>query len=376
MPSVTSESAVDRLFQYEDVFDFSPEARATFIAAMREMIAFHRQHSPLYEGLCRLDGFTEADLKTEDDLQRIPHIIVTAFKEQKILTLPESEIVATFTSSGTSGSMSQTNLDAISKDRQSAMRANIVKSYGLVDDQPVNYLCFSYDPASGGKRGAAHTHSVYATFAPSNETFYAITQGDDGEPHFRLDACVETIERYAKSGLPLRVTGFPAFGWVTLSKLDELGLRFQFPPNSLLFSGGGWKLHTGKPVPFDEYVALVQRVLGISRDRIRDVYGMVEHGVPYLTCEKGHFHVPIYGRVWAVDPGTEEILPYGEVGLYKLITPYIRSVPCISVLSTDLGEVRERCECGRNGPILVLHGRGGVKKYDGCAISAAQLLGQ
>jgi hypothetical protein len=163
---------------------------------------------------------------------------------------------------------------------------------------------------------------------------------------------------------------------VTLSKLDELGHRFHFPPSSLLFSGGGWKLHTGKAVAFDEYVALVQRVLGISQDRIRDVYGMVEHGTPYLTCEKGHFHVPIYSRVWAVDPGTEEILPYGEVGLYKLITPYIRSVPSISVLSTDLGEVRERCECGRNTPILVLHGRGGVKKYDGCAISAAQLLGQ
>lgn len=374
--SIAASEAVDRLFEIPDAFAFTTENEALFIQAMREMIAFHRARSPLFEGLCRLDGFTEDDLKGPADLQRIPHVIVTAFKEMKILSLPESEIVATFTSSGTSGAMSQTNLDATSRDRQAFMRASIVESYGLIDDRPVNYLCFSYDPASGGKRGAAHTHGVYATFAPANETFFAITPGPDGQPHFRLEECVATIERYAQSGLPLRITGFPAFGWVTLSKLDDLGHRFQFPPDSLLFSGGGWKLHTGREVSFEEYAALVGRVLGITRDRIRDVYGMVEHGVPYLTCEKGSFHVPIYGRVWAVDPATEDILPYGKVGLFKLITPYIRSVPAISVLSTDLGEVRERCACGRRGPILVLHGRGGVKKYDGCAISAAQLLGQ
>ena len=376
MNPATSEAAVDRLFQYRDVLNHTPETRATFLLAMRQMVAFHRQHSPLFEGLCRLDGFTEEDLRSEEDLSRTPHVIVTAFKEAKLLSLPESEIVATFTSSGTSGSMSQTNMDQVSLERQAAMRRNIVESYGLVDSNPVNYLCFSYDPESGGKRGAAHTHSVYATFAPARETFYAITQGEDGQPHFRLEACLETIQRYSESGLPLRVTGFPAFGWVTLSKLDEKGVRFKFPPESLLFSGGGWKLHTGQAVPYEEYVALVQRVLGITRDRIRDVYGMVEHGVPYLTCEEGHFHVPIYARVWAVDPGTEEILPSGKMGLFKLISPYLRSVPALSVLSTDLGEVQDRCPCGRQSPILVLHGRGGVKKYDGCAISAAQLLGQ
>jgi hypothetical protein len=64
------------------------------------------------------------------------------------------------------------------------------------------------------------------------------------------------------------------------------------------------------------------------------------------------------------------------MGLLKLVTPYIRSQPSLSVLSTDYGAVEKECACGRPGGIVKLGGRAGVKKYDGCAISAAQLLGQ
>ena len=337
---------------------------------MGEAVAYHREHSKLFDGLCRIDGFQYSD---STDLSTIPHVIVTAFKERTLLSLPEEQIAHRFTSSGTGGAQSKIFLDQISFERQRFTRNSIVASYGLVSDQEVNYLCFSYDPESGGARGAAHTHTAYSSFAPARERFYAIAMGDDGQPHFRAQECIEALKRFEQSGLPLRVTGFPAFGYATLTQISE---RLKFPPESLMFSGGGWKLHTGQAVPFSEYVALVDRVLGIPASRIRDVYGMVEHGIPYLTCEHGNFHIPIYGRVWAVDPATLQPLPYGEVGLYKLISPYIRSQPSISVLSTDYGAVEKDCPCGRPGGVLRLAGRAGVKKYDGCAISAAQLLGQ
>lgn len=363
-------TAIDQLFSNENAFDHSPANDRLFHRAMGEAVEYHRAHSKLYDGLCRLDGFRWSE---EVDLSTLPHVIATAFKERTLLSLPEEEISHRFTSSGTGGAQSKIFLDQVSFQRQAFTRASIVKSYGLVSNEEVNYLCFSYDPESGGARGAAHTHTVYSTFAPARERFYAISMGEDGQPHFRAQECIEALRRFQKSGLPLRVTGFPAFGYATLNQIDE---RLSFPEQSLMFSGGGWKLHTGQAVPFSEYVALVDRVLGIPASRIRDVYGMVEHGIPYLTCEHGQFHIPIYGRVWAVDPATLAPLPYGQVGLFKLLSPYIRSQPSISVLSTDYGSVEEECACGRPGGILKLAGRAGVKKYDGCAISAAQLLGQ
>ena len=337
---------------------------------MGEAVAYHRSHSPLFDGLCRLAGFEWSE---ETNLVDLPHVIVTAFKERTILSIPEDQIEHRFTSSGTGGTQSKIFLDKTSFERQAFTRRSIVESYGLISEQEVNYLCFSYDPESGGARGAAHTHTAYSSFAPAKERFYAIAMGEDGQPHFRKEECIEALRRFQASGLPLRVTGFPAFGYTTLKSIEE---RLSFPEESLMFSGGGWKLHTGEAVAFSEYVDLVGQVLGIPAARIRDVYGMVEHGIPYLTCEHGEFHIPIYGRVWAVDPATLEPLPYGQTGLFKLLSPFITSQPSLSVLSTDFGAVEKECACGRPGGILKLKGRAGVKKYDGCAISAAQLLGQ
>lgn len=369
-----SEYKTDMLFKYKKAFDYSG-TQSLFLDSIREMFQFQCEKSSIFKGICEQYGFTLEDIKDEDSILRIPAIFVTAFKERKLLNLPESEIVKTFTSSGTTGSKSQINWDITSMERQGFMRTSIVESYGLADyDQLVNNLIFSYAPDVSGTRGAAHAHSSYAQFAKENETFFAISKDKYGEPEFRLEDGIKALERFAESGLPLRITGFPAFGYMTLTELDKRGIHFSFPVDSVLFSGGGWKNYTGKTISYPEYVELVNRVLGIGADRIRDVYGMVEHGVPYVTCEHGHFHIPIYSRVCAVSPHTMEILPDGETGLLKLITPYIRSTPALSILSTDLGYVESNCPCGREGKYLVLKGRGGVKKYAGCGISAAQLL--
>lgn len=369
-----TENYCNELFRSADAFDYSG-TQDLFIAAVREMFVFQCAHSSIFKGITEQYKFSVDDIQTEADILRIPALFVTAFKERKLLNLPESEIVKTFTSSGTAGSKSQINWDKISMERQAFMRTSIVESYALVSyDQLVNNLIFSYAPQVSGTRGAAHAHNSYAQFAKENETFYAIDKDRYGEPEFRLNDGIKALERFAESGLPLRITGFPAFGYMTLTELDKRGIAFQFPGQSVLFSGGGWKNYTGKTISYTEYTNLVKRVLGIDADRIRDVYGMVEHGVPYVTCEYGHFHIPIYSRVCAVSPHTMEILPDGETGLLKLITPYIRSTPALSVLSTDLGYVEGNCPCGRQGKYLVLKGRAGVKKYAGCGISAAQLL--
>ncbi len=369
--------ATEKLYTIDRAFDLNDQTRSLFVDSMKEMIEFHREHSPVYGGICNMNNFDANSIKSEDDLWRVPHIIVEAFKERKLLSVPESEIEITYTSSGTSGHMSQTNWDHISHVRQDFTRSSIVESYGLAEyDDEVNYLGFSYDPETGGQKGAAHAHTMYMKFAPARETFFAIHKGPDGNPVFNVDECIAKLDEYEASGLPLRVTGFPAFSYQTLKRLDELGKTYNFPDNSVLFSGGGWKVYTGQRIPFDEYAGMVERILGIPRGRIRDVYGMVEHGVPYMTCEAGHFHQSIYSRVFAVDPTTFRPLGEGEVGLLKLLTTYIRSVPALSILSTDLGATRTGCSCGRPSPYIELHGRGGVKKYAGCGISASQILGQ
>lgn len=369
-----TENATTRLYALDEAFDFSPERRALFVASMREMAEFHLARSPVFRGICQQHGFTPDRVRGLEDVIGIPHIFVTAFKQHRLLSVPEEEIVSTFTSSGTQGQKSQINLDRISFDRQARMRAVLVRSMGITSDVPANYLVFSYAPDIAGQRGAAHTFHVYTTFAPAQDTCYALRAGADGQPEFDLEESIRTLTRYADTGRPLRVIGFLAFSFVTFREMRKRGLRLQFPKESLLVTGGGWKSHEGATITFAEYGDLVREVLGIPHDRIRDFYGMVEHGVPYLSCGEHHFHVPIFGHVAAIDPGTLRVLPRGEAGLLKLQTSYVRSAPAISILSTDLGAIGSDCACGLPGDYLVLRGRAGVTKHAGCAISASQLI--
>lgn len=368
------EIMTNRLYELTQAFDFSEENKRLFVQSMQEMVEFHCEHSLVYRGICQQYGFRPEQVQQYDDLLSIPHIFVTAFKQHRLLSLPEKEIYMTFTSSGTQGQKSQINLDRISFERQAGMRQLLVRSLGLTSEQPVNYLVFSYAPAIAENRGAAHTFNVYTSFAPAAEKYFALQQKDDGEPAFDLEQAIATLIRFSETGLPLRVIGFLAFSFVALQEMHKRGIRLQFPAESLLVTGGGWKSHKGQTVSFAEYAELVHDVLGITPDRIRDFYGMVEHGVPYMSCGERHYHIPIFANVGAVDPGTLKILPAGETGLLKLQTSYIRSAPAISVLSTDLGAIGSDCPCGIPGNYIMLRGRAGVQKHAGCAISASQLI--
>ena len=151
-----STQALDALMALPDAFAHDADSDARFLAAMQEAFAFHYQASPVYRALCDDAGFAPKDLKTADDLPRLPYILVDVFKRHHLTSLPEEQITITFTSSGTSGQKSHIALDQASFDRQALMRRRIIESQGLASDIPVNYLVFSYDPslARGRRRGA------------------------------------------------------------------------------------------------------------------------------------------------------------------------------------------------------------------------------
>jgi len=371
---VATTSALDALFALPDALAYGPEVARLFLGAMQEALAHHYADSDVYRGLCDLVGFRPADLRSVDDLPRVPWLLVDVFKRYDLLSVPREQIATTFTSSGTSGQKSHISIDQASWDRQTAMRRNIMASLGLISSDPVNYLCFSYDEQTGGQRGAAYTHTIYTTFAPAHEIHWAIHLGADGQPVFDAQECAAILRRYARQPYPLRITGFPAFAWHTLAALKESGPPLHFDPTSLVIHGGGWKTMQGESVPPDVYTATLQEWLGIPTSRVRDVYGFVEHGVPYITCERGSFHIPIYARAYTREPGTERLLPPGETGLLQVLSPYNWAQPALSILATDYARIAEGCGCGRRPPYLVLEGRAGVRKHQGCALTASELL--
>jgi phenylacetate-coenzyme A ligase PaaK-like adenylate-forming protein len=365
---------LDKLFELKDVLDHSPEKDQIFVEAVKEAYAFHYEHNEVYRKLCDDELFDIARVQTPDDTAAIPHLLVEAFKWYNLLSISPDEVEATFTSSGTSGQKSHISWDKASHNRQTLMRQRIIESYGLKSDQEVNYLIFAYSPAVSESKGAAYAHQMYSTFAPARKKVFAIDADEQGKAAFSEQRCTDTFAEYQKEDIPLRIVGFPAFIYDTLLYMKEKNLRFRFPEESLIIIAGGWKTAEKKSIPFDEFAGLTAEYLGIDAHRIRDVYGFVEHGVPYITCEHQHFHVPVYSRAFARKPGTMELLPEGEKGLLQVVSPYNLAQPAISILSTDYAVIRSGCACGRNGQYIELKGRAGLKKHEGCAITATELL--
>ncbi|HBW22897.1 MAG: hypothetical protein A2X28_04125 [Elusimicrobia bacterium GWA2_56_46] len=369
-------SALERLIEAPP-FASGQEASRLFCAAMREALVFQTRHSRFLRNYLRLENFSPASIKTEKDIVRMPFVSVAALKERDLTTLLPEKIVLELKSSGTSGQRSRIQLDKGSLLRVRRMAWKVFEGLGLTDlEHEHDSICLTYDPAVAKDLGTAWTDKLLSGFTGKGGVFYTFRWSKEkNDFYFDIESAVKLLKKAEETRRLTRLFGFPAFALKLTEEFKKrYGRNVKLNPGSSVITGGGWKTLAEEAVDKKIYRALLAGNLGIPAANVRDLFGMVEHGVPYVDCPLGNFHIPNYGRVIARDPGTLEPLGYGRDGLLQFITPYLTSYPSLSLLSSDMGRVEKGCKCGIGGGVLVIKGRAGVKKLKGCAISAATML--
>ncbi|WP_372651780.1 acyl-protein synthase [Halobacteriovorax sp.] len=357
---------------YKDFY----ESDQLFIEAMKENIAWHYSRNSFYKKLIDTEQLDVEKLKDIKDLEKIPYVIANFFKYHETKSVSEEEVYLHLTSSGTTGQKSQIFFDEWTIQSAQKMVDSIFKSYHWDSSEKTNYLLFTYEPEEGSKLGTAYTDNFLCKYAPISKVKYGLRYLGKEEGHkFDVFGCIETLKKYEGEGLPVRVFGFPAFFYFTLTKMKELGLApLKLNKDSLVFLGGGWKGNQDKAISKKDFYALCEEMLGIPNDRLRDGFGSVEHCIPYIECEEHNFHIPIWSRVLIRDVETLEVLPDGEAGYLNLISPYITSVPANNILMGDLAIKRSDCKCNLNTPWFEILGRAGISKNKSCAVAASELL--
>ncbi|HOX22905.1 MAG TPA: hypothetical protein PLL10_05530 [Elusimicrobiales bacterium] len=369
-------NAVNRLLE-TPAFSHGKKSEQLFVAAMREAARVHYRSCREFRGIWRSANFSPDKLRRPADVARIPFIFVSAFKERSLETLARSQIVLELTSSGTSGQKSRMLLDKQSLLRVRRLAWQVFNGLGLADlSATADSLCFTYDPDVAKNLGTAFTDKLLTGMTRIGEVFYALRWDSAKKDFFfDMDSSIAALERFERSGRQTRVIGFPAHALMLCEEFRKRhGRAARLSPDSWVITGGGWKDNKDKAVDKSLMRARIAHGLGLGAERVRDLFGMVEHGVPYVDCKLGNFHVPVYGKVLVRHPATLELLPYGKTGLLQFITPYLSSYPSISLLSSDFGSLSPRCRCGLTGEVLHIQGRAGVTKLKGCAVSAAELL--
>ena len=368
-------SKLQQLCEYSEPYLKNDKLDQLFIDAYKEILLWHNDNNSFYNNLLKNANFDINSINSIQDLQSVPFIHANFFKMHETLSVKKETISEHLTSSGTTGQKSQMFFDEWSILSARRMVKYIYEKNGFnTPDEEANFLLFAYEPFANFKVGTTNTNVFLTSFAKQKELFFAL-RAIDGGHEFDKFGTIKKLQEYEKAGLPVRIHGFPSFMYFTLKLMKEKGIELKLNPNSLVMFGGGWKGYADQRIPKNELYQLINQTLGIPQERIRDSFGAVEHSIPYVECSKHRMHIPIWSRLFIRDVKTFEVLGYDKPGFLQFVTPYITSVPAISVMMGDLGVLhQDKCECGAQTPYFEILGRAGVSKNKSCAISASELL--
>lgn len=367
-------SARRKLFFSKDPYDLE-NTDSLFAEAMQENCQFHYTHCAEYKKVLDYFRFQPTDVVSYEDIYKIPVLPTAVFKKNHLFSMPESRMLAKATSSGTKGSFSKIGFETSGLLCAVKMVLKVVRKRKLLSPVPVNYIMMGYQPHKSNQTAVTKNAAWTTLLAPALSRTYAIRWTEKGYK-VDLDGIVDAIMQKGQKNVPLRFMGFPSYTYFVMKMMESKGLSVKLKKGSKILLGGGWKQFYTEQVDKQTFYDLAWKVLGVPEEDVVEFFGAVEHPILYCDCKNHHFHIPIYGRVAIRDVETLEPLGMDQIGLVNLMTPMVKATPILSVMTDDLGVIRDgsQCGCGIASPYLEIIGRVGMKEIKTCAAGAADLM--
>lgn len=355
---ITIDSIIDSVI---DLPPYSMDAEtkgAYFKQAMNRLTRYHCENCVEYRKMAQLFGY---DDRSEMAVNDLPFIPVRMFKEYALRSVPQSEIVKTMTSSGTSGqAVSRIFLDRATATNQTKVLVKIASSFTGKNRMPL-LIIDSPSVLKDRNLFSARGAGILGFSMLGYDATYLLDE-DYNINFSKLDSFINK-----HNGERILVFGFTFMVWQYLCEALRKSER-KLDLEGVLIHGGGWKKLASLSVSNDTFKQTVQETCGI--DSICNYYGMVEQtGSIFMECSQGHLHASNYSDILVRDPITFDSLGAGKAGLLQLISLLPLSYPGHSVLSEDLGEIVgiDDCSCGRKGTYFQVHGRVKNAEVRGCS---------
>jgi phenylacetate-coenzyme A ligase PaaK-like adenylate-forming protein len=331
--------------------------------AMQSLTANHKHACPAYRQILE-KLWSEQDFAS---IEALPFLPVRLFKHERLLSVPQSEVVKTMTSSGTSGqSVSQIFLDKQTSAMQVKVLSRIMGDFIGPRRLPMLVIdCRS--TVANRLKFSARTAGILGFSMFGRDVEFAL---DDD-----MSLNEERVSQFAlkHAGQPILIFGFTFIVWLHLLRWLESRNESLALEQGILIHGGGWKQLQSQAVEPQEFKQRLNAVTGISR--VHNYYGMVEQtGSIFMECEHGHLHSSAWSDVIVRDPINFTPLPVGQPGLIQLLSVIPRSYPGHSLLSEDEAVLQgvDDCLCGRFGSYFKVLGRIQNAETRGCSDTYTQ----
>ncbi|MCB0461343.1 MAG: acyl transferase [Flavobacteriaceae bacterium] len=295
------------IFDIKDDSDFQELALQVF--------NYQFNHNKVYRSFCDLLYVHPSDVQ---HITQIPFLPIQFFKTHEVLS-SQNPIEQTFTSSGTTGSITSKHIVTDLDIYKQSFRKSFQSFYGNVED----YVVLALLPSYLERDGSSLIYMVNDMIAQSNHPesdFYL----DD------LDALSKTLTKLDKSHKKVLLIG------VSFALLD-LAERYQFNlKNTIIMETGGMKGRRKELIRAELHHILKQ---GFSVKNIHSEYGMTELLSQAYSNGKGIFNCSKWMKVLTRD--TEDALTiqqYGKTGGLNIID--LANVNSCSFIATqDLGKI-------------------------------------
>jgi phenylacetate-coenzyme A ligase PaaK-like adenylate-forming protein len=407
IPAKDTWDPVDALLYTADTYftDYKKTADH-LLPAIRHSFQHHYTHNAFYHRLCDAEHITPDQIKTHDDLRKIPLLPDTFFKDypaadkfpawlQTITstTLPtpslgshptHDDIIAAYQkagihimfTSGTSGRFSFVPRDDTSWNRvkYSAMKSVtelmdyqttdnvilLIPNPKLTNLTIASLFGIAYDLYPNNVNVALETTQIttqllrlqQADAIGLAEKLKAKALNTLGPVVYkRADQRMITIlEHLQEQGKNINIAGPPFWLNRLLDRIQADGHHITFP-NGQVLTGGGWKAEESQKLSEPTFRTKVHQTLGIPDHRYHDVYAMSECSSVFLSCQGHYKHVPPTILPLILDD-TLTPLGYGKTGRFAFLDPLPRTYPGY-IITGDQVTLLEHCPiCGREGPVL------------------------
>jgi phenylacetate-coenzyme A ligase PaaK-like adenylate-forming protein len=296
---------------------FNIKSNADFEALALDIFKFQFESNSVYRSFCDLLYKHPAEVKKIED---IPFLPIQFFKSHDVLSSKKT-IEETFTSSGTTGSLTSKHLVTDIKLYEKSYLEAFKYFYGNIEDYAVLALLPSYLE----RKGSSLVYMV-------NDLISKSKQPESGFYLNNLEELANTIHKLEAKGQKTLLIG------VSFALLDLVG-QFQFNLNHTTVMETGGMKGRRKEIIREELHNTLKSRFGI--DNIHSEYGMTELLSQAYSKGNGVFQCPPWMKVLTRD--TEDALslqlPNKTGGINIIDLANINS--CSFIATQDLGKIYE-----------------------------------
>jgi long-chain-fatty-acid---luciferin-component ligase len=371
----------DDLIEHPNPFEMSlDEVTQKRFEAIKEVFTHHYNNNKLYNKYCRKHNITPDDIKSHEDLLYIPllpsdffKVLSTSGKKEdvvKIASVPESDILTYFTTSGTTGIPTRYPFDRDSIRRTIEGGIPIFRDVGEV--KSTDYLLMLTPPPQQSDTGLVQgMYRCMKKLLPGDgQIDFAIKDGKL-TPEYIIDTLLSSKHK------PRHLYGPPFIYNEVADYMIKNSKEINLDETSKAFITGGWKRVKGE-VNRRELNKGISKAFDILEENVRDGLGLTDIFSILVECSYHRKHVPPWMHVSIRNPkNLREEVDIGEEGLFAFLTSAITSYPSF-IISGDIGVVttsyKEKCKCGRIGPTVEHRRRATGMAARGCALVIEEVI--